>query len=498
MHPQRSVITRALGAGPELEVDTRTSSRCADGDVLLLVLRRPVRPDRRRPRSRACSAAADPSTRRVRAARARRQRRRRRRQRDRRRLPDRRGDARRGPPAERPRRWTTATSRTRSPRPTPCRRSGCRRPSRCSAEPRALAPARLGAIVAFTTFVLLVAALAVGAVGGLAGRTSSASTRRPAASPCTRACRSSSTGPPPVPARLAQLGAWPRRCRAAERERAVRPHAALVERRRAHPATARSRPSPDAGAPRHAPATASSSTCSSSPCSPWPASRRSSWRARARSRRRRSSYAGVFLALFVVAHIALRMRLPQADPYLLPLVGILASVGLCEIYRIRPALARDQALWMRDRRRGLRRRAGAAARLPRARALPLPVRRARARPARGHDPVVLRDRHRDQRRARLDPRRRPLVPAGRAREGPARRCSSPATCASAASCWRRRPRRVLGHRAAAAAAARAAARRCSARALLLLVAMNDFGTSLLFFGVFVALVYVATGRSRMP
>ncbi len=31
-------------------------------------------------------------------------------------------------------------------------------------------------------------------------------------------------------------------------------------------------------------------------------------------------------------------------------------------------------------------------------------------------------------------------------------------------------------------------------ALLLLVAMNDFGTSLLFFGVFVALVYVATGR----
>ena len=57
-------------------------------------------------------------------------------------------------------------------------------------------------------------------------------------------------------------------------------------------------------------------------------------------------YAGLFLALFVVAHVALRMRLPQADPYLLPLVGILASVGLCEIYRIRPALARDQALWM--------------------------------------------------------------------------------------------------------------------------------------------------------
>ena len=56
--------------------------------------------------------------------------------------------------------------------------------------------------------------------------------------------------------------------------------------------------------------------------------------------------AAVFLGLFAIAHVTLRMRLPQADPYLLPLVGILASLGLCEIYRIRPALARDQALWM--------------------------------------------------------------------------------------------------------------------------------------------------------
>src|SRR4051794_38887188 len=56
--------------------------------------------------------------------------------------------------------------------------------------------------------------------------------------------------------------------------------------------------------------------------------------------------AAAFLALFGVAHVALRWRLPQADPYLLPLVGILASLGLCEIYRIRPALALDQALWI--------------------------------------------------------------------------------------------------------------------------------------------------------
>ena len=93
-------------------------------------------------------------------------------------------------------------------------------------------------------------------------------------------------------------------------------------------------------------------------------------------------YAGLFLALFLVAHIALRMRLPQADPYLLPLVGILASVGLCEIYRIRPALARDQALWIAIGVAVFVAVARAAARLPRARALPLPVRRARARAAR--------------------------------------------------------------------------------------------------------------------
>ena len=62
-----------------------------------------------------------------------------------------------------------------------------------------------------------------------------------------------------------------------------------------------------------------------------------------------------------------------------------------------------------------------------------------------------------------------------------------------ASCSHRR------RRASSASACRrcASSRRCSAcsgPALLLLVAMNDFGTSLLFFGVFVAIVYVATGR----
>src|SRR5262245_53680520 len=56
-------------------------------------------------------------------------------------------------------------------------------------------------------------------------------------------------------------------------------------------------------------------------------------------------YAAAFVGLFLVAHVALRLRLPNADPYLLPLAGLLSAVGLTEIYRISPTLARDQALW---------------------------------------------------------------------------------------------------------------------------------------------------------
>jgi cell division protein FtsW (lipid II flippase) len=57
-------------------------------------------------------------------------------------------------------------------------------------------------------------------------------------------------------------------------------------------------------------------------------------------------YAGFFVGLVLVAHLVLRFSLPDADPYLLPLAAVLAAVGLCEIYRIDPTLARDQAVWM--------------------------------------------------------------------------------------------------------------------------------------------------------
>jgi cell division protein FtsW (lipid II flippase) len=58
------------------------------------------------------------------------------------------------------------------------------------------------------------------------------------------------------------------------------------------------------------------------------------------------SYAAFFVALFVVAHVVLRMRLPDADPYLLPLGGLLCAIGLTEIYRIDPDLAFRQGLWV--------------------------------------------------------------------------------------------------------------------------------------------------------
>ena len=46
-----------------------------------------------------------------------------------------------------------------------------------------------------------------------------------------------------------------------------------------------------------------------------------------------------FLAVCVAAHIVVRIRLPYADPYLLPLVAVLACFGLVVIYRLDEQLA---------------------------------------------------------------------------------------------------------------------------------------------------------------
>ena len=57
------------------------------------------------------------------------------------------------------------------------------------------------------------------------------------------------------------------------------------------------------------------------------------------------TYGAAFLGLCLVAHIVIRVTLPHADPYLFPLVAVLACFGLVVIYRIDDKLARQQAEW---------------------------------------------------------------------------------------------------------------------------------------------------------
>jgi cell division protein FtsW (lipid II flippase) len=57
------------------------------------------------------------------------------------------------------------------------------------------------------------------------------------------------------------------------------------------------------------------------------------------------TYGAVFLGLCVVGHIFIRVTLPNADPYMFPLVALLACFGIVMIYRIDPTLARQQAQW---------------------------------------------------------------------------------------------------------------------------------------------------------
>jgi cell division protein FtsW (lipid II flippase) len=58
------------------------------------------------------------------------------------------------------------------------------------------------------------------------------------------------------------------------------------------------------------------------------------------------TYGAVFLGLCVAAHLVIRFALPHADPYLFPLAAVLASVGIVMVYRINPAKALHQAEWM--------------------------------------------------------------------------------------------------------------------------------------------------------
>jgi cell division protein FtsW (lipid II flippase) len=58
------------------------------------------------------------------------------------------------------------------------------------------------------------------------------------------------------------------------------------------------------------------------------------------------SYAIFFFALYLAAHAVARVTVPQADPYLLPMAGLLTAVGVTEIYRLNPDNAFRQGLWI--------------------------------------------------------------------------------------------------------------------------------------------------------
>jgi cell division protein FtsW (lipid II flippase) len=57
-------------------------------------------------------------------------------------------------------------------------------------------------------------------------------------------------------------------------------------------------------------------------------------------------YAVFFFALYIAAHIVTRITVPNADPYLLPMAGLLAAVGVTEIYRLGVSDAFKQGLWI--------------------------------------------------------------------------------------------------------------------------------------------------------
>src|ERR1700722_19550802 len=58
------------------------------------------------------------------------------------------------------------------------------------------------------------------------------------------------------------------------------------------------------------------------------------------------TYGAIFLGLCLAGHLVIRFALPDADPYLFPLGAVLASIGIVMVYRINPTLARQQAQWM--------------------------------------------------------------------------------------------------------------------------------------------------------
>ena len=57
------------------------------------------------------------------------------------------------------------------------------------------------------------------------------------------------------------------------------------------------------------------------------------------------TYGAIFLGLCLAGHMVIRATLPYADPYMFPLVALLSCFGIVMIYRIDSTYARQQAQW---------------------------------------------------------------------------------------------------------------------------------------------------------
>ena len=58
------------------------------------------------------------------------------------------------------------------------------------------------------------------------------------------------------------------------------------------------------------------------------------------------TYAGIFMGLYLAAHFVVRYAVPYADPVLLPLAALLSAIGVTLIYRLEPDDAFRQSLWI--------------------------------------------------------------------------------------------------------------------------------------------------------
>src|ERR687898_154286 len=58
------------------------------------------------------------------------------------------------------------------------------------------------------------------------------------------------------------------------------------------------------------------------------------------------TYAGIFMSLYLAAHLVVRYAVPYADAVLLPLTALLSAIGVTLIYRLEPDDAFRQSLWI--------------------------------------------------------------------------------------------------------------------------------------------------------